>query len=154
MGNSTSFPHAPVLPFPPVCLQYKKYRNKGVVASARALLNLIRDIFPALLRKRDWGRDVAVAGGAAHTRPTSYGYQLVATGCVAGQVLLACTGQGLHYARERACVLGPAALRVPCVPCLRNRTAARRCHLSHSCSFPGCWRACVLHVTGWQQTRL
>lgn len=56
--------------------------TKGVVASARALLNLVRDIYPSLLKKRDWGKDLATGatGTDKAARPTSYGYQLVATG--------------------------------------------------------------------------
>jgi len=69
-------------------IQYKAYRNKAVVGSARALLNLIRDIYPAVLRKKDRGKEVAITGAAARVRPTAYGQQLVATG-VDGADLLA-----------------------------------------------------------------
>ncbi|RYY35179.1 hypothetical protein EON62_02705 [archaeon] len=61
---------------------YRKYKNKGVVSAARAVLNLIREIYPAILRRRDWGKDVATSDGAQSARPTSYGYQRVATGYV------------------------------------------------------------------------
>ena len=61
-------------------VQYKNYGNRGVAASARALLNLIRDIYPALLRKRDRGRELATGGEAAYSRPTAYGQRIFATG--------------------------------------------------------------------------
>lgn len=64
-------------------VQYRNYHNRGVVAAARALLNLIREIYPALLRRRDRGRGLAGAEEAAYSRPTAYGQRIVATGCVA-----------------------------------------------------------------------
>ena len=38
-------------------VMYRKFRDKGVAASARALMNIVRDLYPALLRRRDRGKD-------------------------------------------------------------------------------------------------
>jgi protein SDA1 len=67
---------------------YRKAKNKGVVAGARAILNLVREWYPALLRKRDRGVDVATDADRAAARPTAYGAVRVATG-VEGADLLA-----------------------------------------------------------------
>jgi protein SDA1 len=69
-------------------VEYKRYKNKGVVAAARGVLNLVRDWYPALLRRKDRGKDVAMDGGKAGIRPTAYGAINVATG-VEGAELLA-----------------------------------------------------------------
>jgi len=84
---------------------YKKAKNKGVVAGARAILNLVREWYPSLLRRRDWGKDVSMDADKATSRPTAYGSVKAATG-IDGADLLA-----LALARKAMV--------------MRNRTAAQ-----------------------------
>ena len=67
---------------------YRKSKNKGVVAGARAIMNLVREWYPSLLRRRDWGKGVATDASKAAARPTAYGAVSHATG-VEGADLLA-----------------------------------------------------------------
>ena len=38
-------------------VQYRKFRDTGVVMAARSMLNVIRTLYPAVLRRRDRGKD-------------------------------------------------------------------------------------------------
>ena len=62
--------------------------SKGVVAAARAVLNLVRDVYPALLKRRDLGKEVAMAGGGRGVAPSVYGARVLSRG-VEGEELLA-----------------------------------------------------------------
>lgn len=41
-------------------VEYKGHKNKGIMSATRSLLNVFRELNPALLRRRDRGRDAAV----------------------------------------------------------------------------------------------
>lgn len=62
-------------------VQYKVYKDKGVMMAARSLIALYREVHPVLLRKKDRGRAGAEAvqkGHSAHAR--AYGELKYATG--------------------------------------------------------------------------
>lgn len=71
-------------------IMYRKARNKGVVSSARSLLNLIREWYPTMLKRKDRGRDasIALSAGIGVNRPSAFGAQNVAKS-VDGTELLA-----------------------------------------------------------------
>ena len=70
---------------------YKGYKgSKGVVAAARAVTNLVRDWYPALLKRKERGKELGLAGAAAVAarRPSVFGARAPARG-VEGEDLLA-----------------------------------------------------------------
>lgn len=71
-------------------VMYRNANNKGVVASARSLLNLIREWYPTMLKRKDRGREasIALASGRGVNKPTAFGAQNVAKS-IEGTELLA-----------------------------------------------------------------
>jgi len=68
-------------------VMYRKHTSKGVVAASRALLNLVREWFPALLRRRDRGREVALDSVKAAAKPSAFGALAIATGVEGAELL-------------------------------------------------------------------
>lgn len=69
-------------------VQYKTFKDKGVMAAARSLLALYREVHPALLQKRDRGRSGAVAVQKGDgSKVKAFGEHVFATG-VSGVELL------------------------------------------------------------------
>jgi protein SDA1 len=81
---------------------YKKAKNKGVVAGARAILNLIREWYPSLLKRRDWGKDVSMDSDKATSRPTAYGSVKAATGVDGADLLALALARKAMVMRNRA----------------------------------------------------
>jgi len=69
---------------------HKSYKgSKGVAAAARAIINLLRDWYPALLKRSERGKELGLAGpDALLKRPAVFGAQVSSTG-VDGEELLA-----------------------------------------------------------------
>lgn len=53
-------------------VQYRKYRDNGVVMAARSMLNVVRTLYPAVLRRRDRGKE-----HDADARPMQFGAAVV-----------------------------------------------------------------------------
>ncbi|GJE97055.1 SDA1-domain-containing protein [Phanerochaete sordida] len=68
-------------------IEYRKSRDKAVTAAARGLLQLFREVNPAMLKRRERGKDAAmgVAGGA---QPLPFGHSAEAAVDIEGLVLL------------------------------------------------------------------
>ena len=81
---------------------YKKAKNKGVVAGARAILNLVREWYPSLLRRKDWGKDVSMDIEKATSRPTAYGSVKAATGVDGAEHLALALARKAMVMRNRA----------------------------------------------------
>jgi protein SDA1 len=81
---------------------YKKAKNKGVVAGARAILNLVREWYPSLLRRKDWGKDVSMDIEKATSRPTAYGSVKAATGVDGADLLALALARKAMVMRNRA----------------------------------------------------
>ncbi|KAI9668611.1 MAG: Severe Depolymerization of Actin [Alyxoria varia] len=54
-------------------VMYRKSKDKGVMAAAKGLLSLYRDVGPNMLRKRDRGRDAAMGLRSGERRQRRYG---------------------------------------------------------------------------------
>ena len=65
-------------------LEYRKDRDRAVVAAARSLLHLFREKMPELLHKKQRGRGVDMSA-----RPAEYGAVHVATGVEGAELLAA-----------------------------------------------------------------
>ena len=54
-------------------VMYRKSKDKGVMAAAKGLLSLYRDVGPSMLRKRDRGRDAAMGLRSGERRQHRFG---------------------------------------------------------------------------------
>lgn len=89
---------------------YKKFKNKGVVASARSIVNLVREWYPSLLKRKDWGKDLSTDTSKQQMRPTAYGAVSIATGVDGADLLaLALARKAQKIAASKAAAAAAAA---------------------------------------------
>lgn len=55
-------------------IEYRKSRDKQVVAASRGLLRLYREVNPGMLKKRERGKEATMAGLAGAAQPLPYGH--------------------------------------------------------------------------------
>jgi len=71
-------------------IEYRKSRDKGVITAARSLLQLYRDVNPAMLKRRERGK-LASMGLASGSRALPFGQAPTSTGIEGLDVSTTCS---------------------------------------------------------------